>query len=150
MGAGGPPEGLVATPCGPRGGCRAGHGPRCTYSPAHDAVASAFGLTRRLRSGRDALASFVRTALTPYAGFSGQPRSLFPMPPPYGWRVGLAPPDAPGRTAWRRRVAADLVTNAVVLVLSFLATRGARRCPPWARTGAALSHEQRAAVAELS
>ena len=149
LGAGGPPDLSAATLSGPRGGCCDGPGPHCKYTVSQDAVAAAFGLLRRLRSGRDALAAFVRSALTPHAGCTSRPRSLFPMAPPYSWRIGVAPADAPGRTAWRLRIAADLHTNVVVLVLSFLALRGARRCPPWARSGADLSPEQVAAVAEL-
>ena len=71
------------------------------------------------------------------------------MPPPYGWRVGVASLDAAGRMAWRRCVAVDLFTNVLVIALSHLALRGARRCPSWARSGADLSAEQRAAATSL-
>ena len=140
----------AASCAGHAGGCPASCLPADVQTNVlFDAASLVFGWVRRLCSGRDALACYVRCALAPFAASPSPPRSLFPMAPPYSWVHGSPPRDAPARRAWQLRRAQELLTNLIVLSLSHLALRGARRCPPWARFGGPLSAEQSLAATFL-
>ena len=121
----------------------------CHGSESFDYAALIFRWVRRVCSGRHALAAYVRSALSQPAASPAPPRSLYPMPPPYAWSHGPSPRDAPARRAWLLQRAAELLVNLMVLSLSHLHLRGARRCPGWARQGVPLSPEQRSVAAFL-
>ena len=121
-----------------------------SLGPGTDILGFVLGLPRRILAQRTPFARFLCSALTPTpTGYQPGDCGLFPMPPPYSWRIGPRPQSAAGRMAWRLNAATRILTNLIIVSLSHFACSAARRCPPRARTGGALSPPQASAAAWL-
>ena len=115
------------------------------------AASWAWGAPRRIARAATGFSHYVRCALTGDSVQEVAPpaASLWPSPPPFGWRPGPPPRGGRRRQRWARFWAAALMANLAVLACSHLALGMARCCPAACRSGRPLSAAQAAAGAHF-